>query len=128
MVSRAERKREREREEYSMKIWFTITGTGYHYGQDFLEKGMKVRLKKEPDNEYDREAIKVMMKGLGHIGYVANSPKTVVGESWSAGRLYDKIGDKAKGRVFMIMDKGVLCRLETEKNPKQESAKGAAEE
>ena len=123
MVSQAERKQEREREEYSMKIWFTITGTGYRYGQDFLEKGMKVRMEKEPDNEYDREAIKVMMKGLGHIGYVANSPKTVVGESWSAGRLYDKIGDTAKGKVFMVMDKGVLCWTEVEgqKNPEQEN-------
>ena len=114
MVSRAERKREREREEYSMKIWFTITGTGYRYGQDFLEKGMKVRMEKEPDNEYDREAIKVMMKGLGHIGYVANSPKTVVGESWSAGRLYDKIGDTAKGKVFAVLGRGVLCYTEVE--------------
>lgn len=97
-----------------MKIWFTITGTQFYNGQDFLEKGMKVRLVKEPDNKFDREAIKVMMKGLGHIGYVANSPKTVIGESWSAGRLYDKIGDTAKGKVFMVMDKGVLCRLEAE--------------
>ena len=97
-----------------MKIWFTITGTGLRYGQDFLEKGMKVRLEKEPDNEYDREAIKVTMKGLGQIGYVANSPKTVIGESYSAGRLYDKIGDTAKGKVFMVMEKGVLCYTEVE--------------
>ena len=99
-----------------MKIWFTIAGTRHYLGQDFLEKGMKIRLEKEPDNKVDREAIKVMMKGLGHIGYVANSPYTVIGESWSAGRLYDKIGEKARGRVFMVMDKGVLCWLETEKN------------
>ena len=79
-----------------MKIWFTITGTYFRYGQDFLDKGMKVRLEKEPDNEYDREAIKVTMKGLGHIGYVANSPKTVIGESYSAGRLYDKIGKQQR--------------------------------
>ena len=97
-----------------MKIWFTITGTGFRYGQDFLEKGMKARLEKEPDNEYDREAIKVTMKGLGQIGYVANSPKTVIGESYSAGRLYDKIGDTAKGKVFMVMEKGVLCYTEVE--------------
>ena len=57
-----------------------------------------------------------MLKGLGHIGYVANSPYTVIGESWSAGRLYDKIGDMAKGKVFMVMEKGVLCWLDTEKN------------
>ena len=99
-----------------MKIWFTIAGTGHYHGSDFMEKGMKVRLEKEPDNKHDREAIKVMMKGLGHIGYVANSPYTVVGESWSAGRLYDKIGDTAKGRVFLVTEKGVLCWLDTEKN------------
>ena len=63
------------------------------------EKGapkMKGKLLKEPDNEYDKEAIKVEMPGIGQMGYVANSPYTVVGESYSAGRLYDKIGDTAK--------------------------------
>ena len=99
-----------------MKVWFTLTGTRHYLGQDFLEKGMKVRLEKEPDNKVDREAIKVTFKGLGHIGYVANSPYTIIGESWSAGRLYDKIGEKAKGKVFMVMGKGVLCWLDTEKN------------
>ena len=94
-----------------MKIWFTITGTGFRYGQDFLEKGMKVRLEKEPDNEHDREAIRVMMDGLGQIGYVANSPKTVIGESYSAGRLYDKIGDTAAGKVMYVTGKGVVCSL-----------------
>lgn len=103
-----------------MTIWFTITGTHHYLGDEFLEKGMKVRLEKEPDNKVDKEAIKVMMKGLGHIGYVANSPYTVVGESWSAGRLYDKIGDTARGRVFLVTEKGVLCRLDTEKNPPAE--------
>ena len=36
---------------------------------------------KEPDNEYDNEAIQVKIKGLGKVGYVANSPYTVKGES-----------------------------------------------
>ena len=77
------------------EIYFTIAGTNHHHGQDSLEPKMKVKLVKEPDNEYDKEAIKVEMPGIGHIGYVANSPYTVVGESYSAGRLYDKIGDTA---------------------------------
>ena len=94
-----------------MKIWFTVTGTRHYFGQGFLERGMKVRLEKEPDNEYDREAIKVMLEGLGHIGHVANSPHTVLGESWSAGRIYDKIGDTAEGEVSFVLDKGVLCFL-----------------
>ena len=72
---------------------------------------MKGKLEKEPDNEYDKEAIQVKMKGLGKIGYVANSPFTVKGESMSAGRLYDKIGDKAKGKVVFVVDGGVVCRI-----------------
>ena len=48
---------------------------------------MKVKLVKEPDNEVDSEAIKVEMPGIGQIGYVANSPYTVIGESMSAGRI-----------------------------------------
>lgn len=41
------------------KIFITLTGTKHYFGNDFLEKGMKIRLEKEPDNEYDKEAIKV---------------------------------------------------------------------
>ena len=51
------------------------------------------------------------MDGLGKIGYVANSRYTVLGESYSAGRLYDKINKKATGTVLYVLDNGVLCRL-----------------
>ena len=95
-----------------MKIWFTIAGTNHHYGDKFMEKDMPVHLEKEPDNEHDSEAIKVMMDGLGLVGYVANSPYTVVGESWSAGRLYDKIDDTAEGTIQYVLPKGILCWLE----------------
>ena len=61
------------------KTYFTLTGTKHYYGRDFLEKGMQVKLIKEPDNDYDREAIRVELPGLGKIGYVANSPYTVAG-------------------------------------------------
>ena len=43
-------------------IYFTITGTKYRYGHDFMKPGMKVKLVKEPDNPYDKEAIRVEMK------------------------------------------------------------------
>ena len=92
-------------------MYFTITGTSYRHGKDFMEKGMRVRLVKEPDNEHDREAIRVEMPGLGLVGYVANSPYTVQGESMSAGRLYDKIGEIAAGEILYVLDKGVLCRV-----------------
>lgn len=92
-------------------IYFTITGMNHYYGNDFLERGMRVKLVKEPDNEYDKEAIRVELKGLGRVGYVANSPYTAIGESSSAGRLYDLIKKKAKGRVILITPQGVLCAL-----------------
>lgn len=91
------------------KIYFTITGTHFYHGKDFFEKDMAVKLIKEPDNDYDREAIRVELDGLGLAGYVANSPSTVIGESFSAGRLYDKIGDTAEGRVLYNVESGVLC-------------------
>ncbi len=94
------------------KIYFTVTGTWHYYGQEFLEPGMRVKLVKDPDNEYDKEAIRVEMEGLGKIGFVANSTQTVLGESSSAGRLYDKIGDRAAGVVKYLLPEGVLCRLE----------------
>ena len=94
-----------------MKAFFTLTGTKHYYGTEFLKPGMKLELRKEPDNEYDREAITVNVDGLTQIGYVANSPYTVIGESMSAGRLYDKIGDTAMGEVVFVTDKGILCRV-----------------
>lgn len=59
------------------------------------ERKMKVNLVKESDNEADKEAIKVELPGFGIVGYVANSPYTTMGESYSAGRIYDRIGDTA---------------------------------
>ena len=93
------------------KIYFTIAGTKHHYGQEYFESNMEVKLVKEPDNEFDKEAIKVEVEGLGLVGYVANSPYTVQGESMSAGRIYDRIGDMAAGIVKYVLPEGVLCEL-----------------
>lgn len=64
----------------------------------------------DPD-EYDKEAIKVTYEGLGKIGYVANSSYTVIGESMSAGRLYDKIGDSAYAKVILVTPAGTICKI-----------------
>lgn len=29
----------------------------------------------------------------------------------SAGRLYDKLGDKAKGKIGYVVDGGVVCKI-----------------
>lgn len=98
-------------EENLKDIYFTITGCNHYFGQEFMKKGMKVTLVKEPDNKFDKEAIRVEMKGLGKCGYVANSPQTVMGKSMSAGRLYDRIGDKAKGKIMYVMECGIVCKI-----------------
>lgn len=92
-------------------IYFTLTGLNHYYGYEFLEPGMELHLHKEPDNEYDREAIIVEIDGLGKIGYVANNPRTVLGESFSAGRLYDRIADTAVGKVLYKLPGSILCTL-----------------
>ena len=83
------------------KQYFTLTGCNHYFGNDFMKKGMKAKLKKEPKNEYDAGAIMVKMKGIGKVGYVANSAYTVQGDTMSAGRLYDKIGRKQRPRLSM---------------------------
>ena len=93
------------------KMFITITGTDFVYGNDYLEKGMIVNLIKEPDNKYDKEAIRVELKPFGKIGYVANSVKTVIGECFSAGRLYDKIGDKANAEICFVTPSGVIAKV-----------------
>lgn len=98
------------------KIFITITGTSFRHGSEWLSKGDVVTLVKEPDNEYDSEAIKVVVEPVGKIGYVANSAKTVIGDCYSAGRIYDKIGDTAKAKVKFILDDGsVICKLKKSK-------------
>ena len=93
------------------KIYFTITGMNHYYGKEIVEKGSKVRLVKEPDNKYDKEAIRVELPGLGAIGYVANSVNTVLGECFSAGRLYEHIKKKGKGKVIAFTPRGAVCEL-----------------
>ena len=62
-------------------IYFTVTGTNYYYGNEYFKPEMKLRLIKEPDNKADKEAIRVELEGLGKVGYVANSPHSVIGDS-----------------------------------------------
>ena len=94
-----------------MKTFITITGLKFHFGGKPFEVGQKVKLVKEPDNEYDSEAIKAELPGLGCAGYVANSPHTVLGDCISAGRLYDKIGDSATAKVVYVLDNAVVCKV-----------------
>ena len=92
-------------------IYITVTGLNHYHGSNFIEPKAMLQLVKDPDNEYDKEAIRVEMEGLGKIGYVANSSYTVLGDSMSAGRLYDRIGDTATAKVKFVLPKGIICKV-----------------
>lgn len=74
-----------------------------------LNVGNILTLVKEPDNNYDAEAIAVTLDDE-KIGYVANSTNTVVKGTMSAGRVYDKINDMQQAEVILI-DKHTLARI-----------------
>ena len=75
-----------------MKRMITVTGLKYYFGAFPFEKGQKLLLVKEPENEHDKEAIRVELTGLGKVGYVANSSFSVLGDTMSAGGIYEYIG------------------------------------
>lgn len=82
--------------------YVTIIGLNHYYGKKPYEIGRIIKLIKEPDNEYDKEAIAAFLPFIDKIGYVANSTNTVYDGTISAGRLYDKIEDYAYGRVMFV--------------------------
>ena len=92
-------------------MYITIQSFNNMHGSKPLKLNGLIKLVKEPDNKYDTEAIRVELEGLGKLGYVANSIGTVLGESLSAGRIYDRIGKKTEGKVVIVTDHGVVCKL-----------------
>ena len=42
---------------------------------------------------------------------IRDSPYTVLGESVSAGRLYDRIGDTAAAKIVYVTERGIICRV-----------------
>ena len=94
-----------------MKYYVTLTGLNYRFGTQPFAVGQKVKLVKEPENDFDREAIRAELPGLGKVGYVANSTHTVLGDCYSAGRIYDKIGAAATAKVKYVLANAVVCSV-----------------
>ncbi|MDR2544551.1 MAG: HIRAN domain-containing protein [Methanobrevibacter sp.] len=93
------------------KNYVTITGMGYYEDVFSFDIGEIIRLKKEPNNSYDTEAIKAEIPFTGKIGYVANSSKTVVKGTMSAGRIYDKIEENTYVKIIFITNNELICEF-----------------
>ena len=74
----------------------------------FFQVGDELNLKKEKNNEYDDEAI-VASKENMKSAYVANSVSSVARGTFSAGRIYDLIGEEAKCVIrFILSEQDVM--------------------
>ena len=92
--------------------YVTITGTDHYYDQRPFAIGNLIRCRKEPDNRYDGEAIRCTLPMLGTVGYIANSTHTVAGGTMSAGRVYDRVGERFYVRVMFTTRTKIICRVE----------------
>ena len=102
-----------EKEEYPVsERYVTITGFGNYHGRQPFAIGHLIRCRKEPDNEYDSEAIRCSLPIYGTVGYVANSVNTVAGGTMSAGRLYDQVAERFYVRVMFTTFTKIICRVE----------------
>ena len=92
-------------------VFVTVTGLNHYLGKTPFRVGRVVRLVKEPDNPHDGEAIRVELPYIDTVGYVANSTHTVYAGTHSAGRVYEKIGDRALARVMFITHSSVIAQV-----------------
>jgi len=73
-----------------------------------------LKFEKEKMNDYDSGAIAVKMPYIDTVGYVANSPNTTFKGTYSAGRLYDSVGDFCYARVMFVTHSSVIALILTE--------------
>jgi len=95
------------------ELYTTIVGLKNYEGNKVFKIGSIVRLVKEPDNDYDLEAIACENKYVGKTGYIANSTQTVTKGTMSAGRIYDKIDDISFCKVKFISNDSVIAKVLT---------------
>lgn len=93
------------------ELYTTIVGLKNYEGNKVFKIGSIVRLVKEPDNDYDLEAIACENQYIGKTGYIANSTKTVTKGTMSAGRIYDKIGDISYCEVKFVSTDSVIAKV-----------------
>lgn len=109
------------------ELYVTITGFKYYYGQAPFKVGRKIKCVKEPDNPYDAEAIRVTMKNIGTVGYIANTPYTMAVGTRSAGAIGHKVKKKFTVEVMFITGTKVICRVVDGRKEKKEKAVPEAE-
>lgn len=99
--------------ETNQELYATVVGLKNYKGNHVFKLNSKIKLIKEPENDYDTEAIVCELKYIGKTGYIANSTKTVIKGTMSAGRIYDKINDISYAEVKFIANDSVIAKIMT---------------
>lgn len=92
-------------------------GLCYNHGNEILlrfqsvQHRQKLTCKKEHNNPYDSEAIKVTMKNIGTVGYIANSPYTKANGTMGAGAVNKYVKKKFKIRVMFMTSTKIICEV-----------------
>lgn len=76
-----------------------------------VQHRQKLTCKKEHHNPYDSEAIKVTMKNIGTVGYIANSPYTKANGTMGAGAVNKYVKKKFKVRVMFMTSTKIICEV-----------------
>ena len=74
-------------------LYVTVTGFANYYHKKPFAIGNVLICVKEPSNKYDSEAITVKLPIIGKVGYIANSPASIV-------------------RVMFTTQSKVICKVE----------------
>lgn len=93
------------------KECITIAGLPFFHGRQPFDGNKYIILRKDPSNPHDTEAILAETALWGIVGYVASHPAVRLTGTYSAGRIYDRIGRRAIAKVRFISDEQVVCSI-----------------
>ena len=103
-------RRQQEIMKNSPETFIHIAGAyRYRRGHEGLHEGMIVDLIREPENVHDSDAIRVELNG-DKIGYVANSPRTLIDGVKSASELKNNNSTQAE-IVFIMIGNYLIAKL-----------------
>ncbi len=94
-----------------METYITIVHINEYAGCEAFRPGLKLRLRKEHDNCYDDEAVAVYGKSGARYGYVANSTRSVLRGTHSAGYIQHLFGEETECTVRFVSEEFAVAEL-----------------
>lgn len=91
--------------------YITICGINNFFGVESFKVGQILFLKKEIENAFDDEAIKVVNESDITYGYIANSVTSKAKGTHSSGYIYNTFKNMAKVEICFIIKGSVIAKI-----------------